>query len=550
MAIHQEVTPTTEEEGVYSIPFSYLIKGISSFNSIYIGNFQTDAISWRLFYKEPQRDGDKYYLGSYIPVPNEIYRTINRFVRGNFERYRDYFKTLEDIKNDYQRQKRRSFFFEVDENRNFLNGWDIINDPQTHVAEESYDLNNRMKISKDIANKLLAEGIFTAQDVIDWDKEMTAYEYHIVELRALSLIKEYESSSSYPNLSSDIQAILDSYSKAMQMDWYVAGREDGKQLGLAQLVSSTDEFGNDVSYYYEVKNYEDGSMRLRFNRPCRGSFLYATTSEIDAMTLGYISTDRYEIDILFQVRTNLFNEELFTATYGSEAKLSFIVDGDVEEVELEDKTYYRAKGCLSGDGLTGLPLSSPILGELMDAGSFILFNRNNPQDSQGYAVKSLAQIIRIEGDGSDKDGITILTDENPHDFFFQWDTNYLLKSVRLGLVRAGYSQKYPNPQVGAGRTYKDFSVRNELINGGYQYINRNVARVYSGSLILTRDLAATFLDFSEKYRAKPFPVEILSNMEKEYPAVMFCALEGMPDEKLSYRTGELRDISFQFKEIF
>ena len=118
------------------------------------------------------------------------------------------------------------------------------------------------------------------------------------------------------------------------------------------------------------------------------------------------------------------------------------------------------------------------------------------------------------------------------------------------LVRAGYSQKYPNPQVGAGRTYKDFSVRNELINGGYQYINRNVARIYSGSLILTRDLAATFLDFSEKIRAKPFPVEILSNMEKEYPAVMFCALEGMPDEKLSYRTGELRDVSFQFKEIF
>jgi len=333
-------------------------------------------------------------------------------------------------------------------------------------------------------------------------------------------------------------------------DWHIPARPDGKKMGIFELIEAVDSFGNDLSYHYGFEEQQDRSVILKFSRPCKGSCYYAATAENDAMDLGYIATDEYEMRLNFSIHLNLYDRKTFEGHHGKDNQLFFRIDKPPSKVLLNDQNYYQVKGSLCNQAGNPFTMTENFFTDGIDVGSFLLLDRKDPDFSTNNPPKTLAQVIRIEGDGTDADAITILFDQDPDNDGFTWNVNYILRSVRLGLLRAGYAQKYPNPQVGLSRTYKDFSVRNELINGGYQFINRNVARVYGGSMTLTRDLAATFLDFSERIRAQPFAVEMLTGMEEEYPAVMFCAFESMPDEKLNYRMGQVRDISFQFKEIF
>ena len=122
--------------------------------------------------------------------------------------------------------------------------------------------------------------------------------------------------------------------------------------------------------------------------------------------------------------------------------------------------------------------------------------------------------------------------------------------MRMGLFRAGYIENFPNPQVGLSRSYKDFSIRKSLVNGGHQYSNRNIAKIYSGNLVLDRDRVRRFLTFAEIQRAKPFPVEVISDMESETPTVFYGFFNNSPSESLNQRTGVIRDVNFSIQQVF
>jgi hypothetical protein len=223
-----------------------------------------------------------------------------------------------------------------------------------------------------------------------------------------------------------------------------------------------------------------------------------------------------------------------------------------------DRTYYLHNGNFIGIGNDGvsntlksnLSITAPKFTESLLVGSWLLVNNSltNSYD--------LLQIIAITGDGSDTNDIVLVSNKQLSDFTQLADlTNSikidkLFKSTRIGLVRAGTYDLFPNAQVGMSKTYKDYSVRSELVNGGHQYINRNIAKSFSGTMILDRDQVSRLMRFAVEQRAKPFPADMITDMELESPKSIFCIFEQMPEERMSYRTGEVRDVSFTLKQIY
>jgi hypothetical protein len=122
--------------------------------------------------------------------------------------------------------------------------------------------------------------------------------------------------------------------------------------------------------------------------------------------------------------------------------------------------------------------------------------------------------------------------------------------MRVGLFRAGYIENFPNPQMGMSKTYKDYSRKTETLDGGHHAVNRNIAKIFSGKLILDRDRVRRFMTFAEHQRAKPFPVQIISEMSEETPSIFYGFFSSTPSENMSYRTGVIRDIDFSIQQVF
>jgi hypothetical protein len=212
----------------------------------------------------------------------------------------------------------------------------------------------------------------------------------------------------------------------------------------------------------------------------------------------------------------------------------------------------------------------------LNVGCFILFHKTKNTNDTEYYSPFLGQIISVKGDGSEVGDITIISnvdfatmtqqnvlnqinsngnpvadEDQPNiGLIDTFEIQQILTDKRIGLIRVGNFEEFPNPQVGLSKAYKDYSVRTELINGGHQYINRNVAKTFSGSMIIDRDQVNRLRRFANTQRAKPFPMEVLTGMDLESPTSIFCVFDSPPTENYSYRTGEVRDVSFSIKQIF
>lgn len=192
-----------------------------------------------------------------------------------------------------------------------------------------------------------------------------------------------------------------------------------------------------------------------------------------------------------------------------------------------------------------------------------LMSKNSVGDHLGI-------ITKIEGDGTKDGSIKILIRDYEIDesqpSSESWSSSYagdsgsasinfpcgsVLKGIRMGIFRMGYSEVYPNPQVGLRKSFKDYSVRKNLINGSYSFKNRNLSKVFSGEFVLTKDEAKQFLRFSQSVRAMPFPMEIITGVEDDDQASTFYGYFVNPAEySFADQTGSLRNISFTFQEIY
>ena len=226
-----------------------------------------------------------------------------------------------------------------------------------------------------------------------------------------------------------------------------------------------------------------------------------------------------------------------------------------------NQTYYLQSGNLIdlrtnvAIGINNYEMTSPL-----SIGSWMLLHKTtDPTDTANYLNPDLIQLVSVRGEGDQFADLTVISNK-PYSSLVSETINgtlnntshvqQILTGTRIGLIRSGNFEEFPNAQVGMSKSYKDYSVRTELINGGHQYINRNAAKSFNGSMVLERDQVARLMRFAESQRARPFPMDVLTGMELETPKSLFCIFEQLPEERLSYRTGEVRDVTFSVKQIY
>lgn len=309
---------------------------------------------------------------------------------------------------------------------------------------------------------------------------------------------------------------------------------------------------------------------------------YLSTLENLQMVKDYFSTNfKVEAQISSHINqlTNIDEDgNVIRADWGhvffhieSISKYSF--DNSSQYADGDGRKYWKVKGTFQQETTNNiLEIDDDHFHEELEVGMTLMLETEN---SDGTKVSRIAQILQIRGKGAKEKSVTMvirsfestgveddlesLLDPSKsivtflNDFFdksLRFKVTYLFNSMRIGLLRAGYIEQFPNPQVGMTRSYRDYSKKTETLDGGHHAVNRNIAKIYNGKLILDRDRVRRFLSFSENQRAKPFPIEVLSSMEKETPTVFYGFFASTPTESFSFRTGEVRDIDFTIQQVF
>ena len=360
--------------------------------------------------------------------------------------------------------------------------------------------------------------------------------------------------------------------------------------------SSATTVGNSVKTYESIGE-ADAPIRVfpSFGHFVRGrpdvytDYLY-TLKEL-GFSDEYLSTGfLVEIKIRSEVNTLITSG---TVRFQIQSVVKLTHADSVTSAATDTRKYWKLRGNFIDSNGDPIRTDSPLFSESLHVGMImrVKFSSDDDKDANGNAIYRLVQISEILGVGTRDKAINLiirsyesydstgtfnveqaledrwlLSSSNPLMSFYSsvvnnvqleeanfsdtLDIDYAFTSMRIGLFRAGYVEHFPNPQTGLTRSYKDFSIRKSLVNGGHQYSNRNIASVYSGRLILDRDRVRRFLTFSEVQRAKPFPVEIISGLEEETPTVFYGFFTSSPSENLSQRTGLIRDIDFSIQQVF
>ena len=130
----------------------------------------------------------------------------------------------------------------------------------------------------------------------------------------------------------------------------------------------------------------------------------------------------------------------------------------------------------------------------------------------------------------------------------------LRHGILVGIMRAGSSVQFPNPQVGVGNKFKDYSVRKDLKTGSYYFLNRESAKIFSGKITGSPDEINPLVDFSQTQLAKPFAVLVMSGnataMQKlRLRAAIYGYFTDLPSVTFSNKLNNLKDLSFNIKEV-
>ena len=80
-------------------------------------------------------------------------------------------------------------------------------------------------------------------------------------------------------------------------------------------------------------------------------------------------------------------------------------------------------------------------------------------------------------------------------------------------------------------------------------INRDTAREYSGSMTVTPAQADNFIQVAESFMAEPFPALILADMNLDEKTAIYAYFKGMPNVTFSNKLDNIREVSFNLKEV-
>ena len=173
---------------------------------------------------------------------------------------------------------------------------------------------------------------------------------------------------------------------------------------------------------------------------------------------------------------------------------------------------------------------------------------------QSLNTSNVVQIKRIKGDGTTSKNITLsgglfnssgLTDINQ-----AYNVYSIMLPITSGILNAGYAVSFPNPKAGLQEGRQDYSVKKELPTGSYYYLNRVAGKTYQGTITSSNiTLLEDFMAFAEEFLGKPFPVLLLEDMNMDAKSSIYAYMPQMPTMSFDTRLGNVRSVSFQFKEV-
>jgi len=157
------------------------------------------------------------------------------------------------------------------------------------------------------------------------------------------------------------------------------------------------------------------------------------------------------------------------------------------------------------------------------------------------------QITKIVGNGTTSGAITLSGSASSA------TVTQMLNPIKLGIFRMGSVLSVSNPQIGAQKSFNDFSYKRPLIDGGYTQIQRNVVSIYALNSIMPRAEAENFINHYRAFRSKPFPVLIFDSMpagqSENVKYSGFFYLPEPPQVSYSFKQAEFQNITFRLREI-
>ena len=157
------------------------------------------------------------------------------------------------------------------------------------------------------------------------------------------------------------------------------------------------------------------------------------------------------------------------------------------------------------------------------------------------------QITKIIGNGTTSGAITLSGSASSA------TVTQMLNPIKLGIFRMGSVLNVSNPQVGAQKSFDDFSYKRPLIDGGYTQIQRNVVSIYAVGSIMPRSEAENFINHYRAFRSKPFPVLVFDSMPSGQSENVkysgFFYLPEPPQVSYSFKQAEFQNITFRLREV-
>jgi len=183
------------------------------------------------------------------------------------------------------------------------------------------------------------------------------------------------------------------------------------------------------------------------------------------------------------------------------------------------------------------------------------FDSTSTVSTDGSVAKNnspLGQLTLVKGDATTEGDIEVTPPVG------KLNQPLLFSSLRhgilVGIMRAGSSIQFPNPQIGVSNKFKDYSVRKDLKTGSYYFLNRESAKIFSGKITGSPDEINPLIDFSQTQLAKPFAVLVMSGnatvMQKlRLRAAIYGYFTDLPSVTFSNKLNNLKDLSFNIKEV-
>ena len=408
-----------------------------------------------------------------------------------------------------------------------------------------------------------------------------------------ALMNDYPSAEwiSYPPKNSDVTEVTDS---------------NGLATGEKEIISNKISFSSSGLYNgIYLGGISSDSVEIEVKSKAQGSSLYTPylsiikdlNIDLDQTNSSLLDNKRHDdyfwnfptdlpiltndskTDILLKSKKNLLSTSSNISFIANSVIKTNIVDNTISGDTIK---FWKIRGNFQVNSNT-VPIDHHSFLEKVHVGMCFLFRIDGDNYGDSFnpqPVYRVAQVFSIQGTGENDKSVTLLMrnrDESTKgiDLDSSWSSlsfedkvisginekeasisggqkfliGYAFRAMKIGILRIGEVETFPNPQTGFSRNYKDHSIKRDLNNGSYQYLNKKISKQFSASLVLDKETSFRFFNFAEKQRARPFPIELITDMDEEHNSVVFAYFTDMPSESMSQRLGTTRDVSFSVKQI-